>query len=73
MLPDSELEYEVEAILGHEDDSDNERFFQVKWTGHDVPTWESEIFLQNCKKLIADYFEKSGKSETKLRRSRRRT
>ena len=73
VLPDSELEYEVEAILGHEDDSDNERFFQVKWTGHDVPTWESEIFLQNCKKLIADYFKKSGKSKTKLRRSSRRT
>ncbi len=73
LLPDGQVEYEVEAILDHNDDVDNERFYHIKWVGYDVPSWETEAFVQkNCKDMIAEYFRKSGKANDRpLRWSKR--
>ena len=65
LLPTGETEYEVETVLDHEDDADNERFYKVKWIGYAIPTWEPEVYLQNSKHLIADYFHRSGKNQSK--------
>ena len=65
LLPDGQVEYEVEAILDHNDDVDNERFYHIKWVGYDVPSWETEAFVQkNCKDMIAEYFRKSARPTT---------
>lgn len=58
ILPTGTVEYEVEEIIEHEDDDDKERFFLVKWTGHDRPTWETASNLRNCKGKVKEYFQK---------------
>ena len=73
LLPTGVTEYEVEAIVDHEDDADNERFYKVKWKGYEEPTWEPEKYLGNSISLISDYFKRSGKDNARPRRLSKRT
>lgn len=34
VLPTGETEHEVDMIIGHEDDADNERFYRVEMARH---------------------------------------
>lgn len=73
VLPTGETEHEVERILDHIDDDDNERFYQVLWKGYSEPTWEPETYLRNCGELISGYFKSSGKENKRPRRLSKRT
>lgn len=51
---------EVAAV----DNDDNERFYHGKWVGDDIPSWEPEASLRNCKQMISDCSLRSGKTIT---------
>ena len=68
VLPTGIIEYEVEKILKHEDDADNQRYYFVKWTGFEVPTWEPEEGLLNCRNKIHEYFTSIGEPYYRLKR-----
>ena len=72
LFPTGETEYKVEIVLDHENNADNEKFYTVKWIGYAIPSWEPEVYLQNSKHLIADYFHRSGKDQSKLKRLSKR-
>ena len=59
-LPDGFVEHEVQEVLSHQDDADNERWYQVKWESQDI-TWEPEMHMANCRDKISDYFLRIGK------------
>ena len=58
-LPDGFVEHEVEEVLTHQDDADNERWYRVRWGGKDE-TWEPEAHMANCRDKIREYFAKIG-------------
>lgn len=72
LLPDGQIEYKVEAVLRHDDDADNERFYYVKYIGDEVPSWELEVHPLNCKDKIADYFKQSGQTNVRAKRVSKR-
>ena len=58
-MPDGFVEHEVEEVLTHQDDADNERWYRVRWGGKDE-TWEPEAHMANCRDKIREYFAKIG-------------
>ncbi|XP_052856951.1 M-phase phosphoprotein 8 isoform X2 [Drosophila gunungcola] len=61
----ADVEYEVEAIMGHKI-MRGASYFLVRWKGYnkDSDTWEPEIDL-NCDDLIAQFLSKDIKTEAK--------
>ena len=72
LLPTGVIEHEVQEIVGHHDDADNERWYQVKWLNHGDITWEPEGHLSNCLDKIRSYFAKEGLPMQKLPRPSKR-
>lgn len=59
-LIDGEEEYEVEAILGHEDrrvGNQYKRYYLVRWAGYsqEHDSWEPVSLLRNSAELVSDY------------------
>ena len=72
LLPSGEVQHEVQEIVGHADDVDDERWYQVKWQNHGDVTWEPAKHLSNATGLIRSYFEKLGIVDKKPQRRRKR-
>ena len=72
LLPSFDIEEEVDEIVGHDDDADNKRWYQVRWINHGDVTWEPESHLLNSKEKVKSYFDKLGISGEKLPRRARR-
>ena len=50
LLPSFDIKDEVDEIVGHDDDADNKRWYQVRWINHGDVTWEPEAHLLSSKK-----------------------
>ena len=57
-----EEDYEVEAILDHDEPTPGKRIYLIKWKTYDDSwnTWEPEQSLDNCPDILAEYKAKAG-------------
>ena len=55
LLPSFDIVEEVEETVGHDDDADSKRWYQVRWINR--VTWEPEAHLLNSKENVNSYFD----------------
>ena len=61
LLPSGEIQYEVQEVLSHDDDADNERWYEVRWGDGSISSL-SERDTLSCQDLIQEYHTKYGLS-----------
>jgi len=59
LMPNGEIQYEVQEILQHVDDADNERWYEVRRDDGSI-SWIPERDAYNCWDKVSEYFAKHG-------------
>lgn len=59
LMPSGEIQYEVQEILKHFDDADNERWYEVRWADGSISSIP-EKDAYNCWDRVKEYFDKHG-------------
>ena len=60
LLPIFDLEEEIDEVIDHDVDADNEGWYQVRWVNHGDVNWEPEAHLLKSKGKVKAYFGKMG-------------
>jgi hypothetical protein len=72
LMPSGETQYEVQEILSHLDDTDNERWYEVRWDDGSISSIP-ERDAYNCWERVEEYFAKHGLNAKRPPRPSKRT